>query len=216
MSLVYDREWYAKAKIFQISHFLRERYDFGQKVDLELEHVAASEARAYALDGEYTSGNADISLLYFSRPIVKYLLGRQFQTKTIPVGLEFLSLDVIFPALACVVKKQKQKQKNCLSFRSSLNGQGNEVKENGRTEDVLDALEVHGQLIVNLLDPYDGTRDGRYVSDHAHLAAFALGILDLEFFMKRLNVVLDALYQLSLIFPDGASYMGPDKESVEA
>jgi len=38
---------------------------------------------------------------------------------------------------------------------------------------------------------------------------------DLEFFMKRFYIILHALYQLRLIFPDGSADMRPNKQSIE-
>ena len=50
----------------------------------------------------------------------------------------------------------------------------------------------------------------------AHARVGAVGVSRLELFMQRLNVVLDTLYQLCLVLPDGASDVGPHKEGVES
>lgn len=103
MRLVHDSERYSKSEILQISHFLRERDNFGEEVDFELENVSAARTRTNALDGENSSRHANIALLNFASPVVEYLLGRQLQSKTVAVRLQLLSFDVIFPAFSCSI-----------------------------------------------------------------------------------------------------------------
>ena len=71
-------------------------------------------------------------------------------------------------------------------------------------------------LLFYLSCPDDGSRHWRHVSHSADDTRFALWILHLEFLMQRLNVVLDSLYELSLVLSDGTTDVWTHKQSIEA
>lgn len=81
---------------------------------------------------------------------------------------------------------------------------------------VFDAAHVSVQLALDLPCPDDRTGDRRKVSVATHVTRLALRILDLELFVKRLDVILDSLDQLSLVLADGASDVRANKERIEA
>ena len=83
-------------------------------------------------------------------------------------------------------------------------------------QDVLDPSHVGSQLPVDLLGPDDRAGHRRQIPDVRHLVGLGLEILDLEFLVQSLDVILDPLYQLGLVFSDGAPDMRPDKEGVES
>jgi hypothetical protein len=53
-----------------------------------------------ALNGEDTASDTQISGLHVSRPIIKDFLRVQLGPEAVTVGLQLLTLNVVFPSLA--------------------------------------------------------------------------------------------------------------------
>jgi hypothetical protein len=83
-----------------INYFFAESDDFRQEVDLQLENRSSARAAALALNGEDTASDAQISGLHVPRPVIKDFLGVQLGSEAVTVGLQLLTLNVVFPSLA--------------------------------------------------------------------------------------------------------------------
>ena len=74
MGLVNNGQWDPEAQVLQVSNLLWELDDLGQEVDPELEGTSSSGSSSDIVDGENSAGNNEVSLLDFSRPVIKDFL----------------------------------------------------------------------------------------------------------------------------------------------
>ena len=101
MSLVDDGQRDAEVENLQVAHLLGQRDDLGQEIDAQAESVAASaDARALSVDRKNAPRHAQSALLHFASPIFEDFLRVQLDAETITIGFQFLTFDVILPALA--------------------------------------------------------------------------------------------------------------------
>lgn len=83
------------------------------------------------------------------------------------------------------------------------------------TQNIPDPIHVDIELSLDLASPDDGASNFWQVSQLAHVIGLRGSVLGLELVMKALDVGLDAVQELLLVFLDSTSHFGTDKEAVE-